>query len=289
MMRILVFSLGAVAHGVPHWANEKDSLNLFSADSIMKPVVAMQQKLLTEFNGRRLQASTSGCNKMCPKVMDLSNHTTSEQMALICSDIPGTIGCLHSTSECSAMLQVVVEANASTDVFTAFCKFQHDGCQAKMQNQSTCVGAANMKTWMASCPAAPDVVKNTTVCCPVLKDLVDCMTKPCMKDSMALSMAMGQNQSNAEREIQAKACPDAGVPTMAEVAAVLRPALPSKEEKDHDDHDGHDHDDDHDDHDGHDHESEDAAPAPTASVAAPGQAVSALASVAATWSFLLGN
>jgi len=157
------------------------------------------------------------CMCACPKIMDIG-----EDMSKVCNDKPGTVGCIKSTSTCSAMAEQMNEKEVDLG-----CEYTSKKCADKEKAMATCMGEDDMKSWATEkCDAEPK-----DACCPLGKKMISCMGSDCYTIQLAVQSMQAEKEGATEEEKkEAKAememtdkyrtkCPDAGIPSAAAVSA----------------------------------------------------------------------
>jgi len=159
------------------------------------------------------------CICSCPKLMDIG-----EDMSKVCNDKAGTVGCVKSTSTCSAMA-----AQMNDREINLGCEYVSKKCKEVENDFDTCMGDDDLKSWETQ--KCPTEVKEA--CCPLGKKYISCLGAECYKINLALQAIEAEStdpEKPAEEKEQAKAgleitnkyrttCPDAGIPSAAEVSA----------------------------------------------------------------------
>jgi len=186
------------------------------------------------------------CMCACPKIMDIG-----EDMSKVCNDKPGTVGCIKSTSTCSAMAEQMNEKEVDLG-----CEYTSKKCADKEKAMATCMGEDDMKSWATEkCDAEPK-----DACCPLGKKMISCMGSDCYTIQLAVQSMQAEKEgatsgfcchvihhlvlcssiqcefknekegATEEEKKEAKAememtdkyrtkCPDAGIPSAAAVSA----------------------------------------------------------------------
>merc|ERR1712118_454505 len=77
------------------------------------------------------------CLCACPKIM-----TIGEDMAKLCADKAGTVGCIKSTEACAPM-----EKGMNEKQIDLGCKYANKGCEDNNKKMPQCFGQDNLKSW----------------------------------------------------------------------------------------------------------------------------------------------
>jgi hypothetical protein len=135
----------------------------------------------------------------------------------LCGNKAGTIDCIESKSSCAKMKE-----DMNPDQMNLMCESAAKGCMKANENLPECVGP-DAGEWAKECePHTQDKAKLTEIkdtCCPIGKKMVECMGEECMK-LVAASAEFEENQGQEYDNLR-EVCPDAGLPTEAEVAATI--------------------------------------------------------------------
>jgi hypothetical protein len=155
------------------------------------------------------------CVCACPKIMDIEKDPS-----LVCNDKAGTVGCISSTSKCSAMA-----ADMNEKEINLGCEYASKKCAQASNNMATCMGDD-----MASWATEKCGTEAKEACCPLGKKLISCMGSDCYTLGLARQSMIAESgkdeedkkAAKAEMELQNKyrtTCPDAGIPSAAAVSA----------------------------------------------------------------------
>lgn len=160
-------------------------------------------------------AANLACMCKCPKLVEAMTAGEEKAMEMMCKDKAGTVGCVTSTAECSAMKGEIDEKE-----YDLMCAFQAKGCEEKSNNMATCAGAEDMGTWTTTkCDTADGIKANADTCCPIGKKLVDCMTVDCITLAEAMEKLDDNHSDDGSMAASREACPDAGLPSAAAIDA----------------------------------------------------------------------
>jgi hypothetical protein len=156
------------------------------------------------------------CMCACPKIMDIG-----DDMSKVCDDKAGTVGCISSTSQCSAMAATMNEKEVDLG-----CEYTAKKCEKASEDLATCMGD-DITAWATEkCDT-----EASEACCPLGKKMISCMGSDCYTISLAMqSMTAEKADASAEDKKEAKdslemidkyrtTCPDAGLPSAAAVSA----------------------------------------------------------------------
>lgn len=194
---------------------------------------AMSKVMCDNMAALKCSSTTKACQDADPKAEDAANMAMMECMCLcpklataggdmskICADKAGTVGCVTSTPSCATMA-----AQMNKKEVDLGCEYASKGCQAKMDSMMTCAGDATMAVFGTKCQG-DGMSTNAAECCPIVKTLLkDCIGTDCNTITMAVDKMKADagnadgKESVANSEKTRKACPDAGIPSEAAVAA----------------------------------------------------------------------
>jgi len=172
---VLLLALGASAD-VPAWVQKKSSLNMPSMESIMAPVLSLQNRVTQQTpNSRRLQAITSAeCESACPGVqdmvqamMEMATQTTTPPPA----GVDPSVAMMMSLCDYAD----TIVCAATTDA----CKEPGDGGSGDETAMMKCICA---------CPKLATLGDDAEAMCSNRADTIDCMTSQSSCDSLVQGM-----------------------------------------------------------------------------------------------------
>lgn len=151
------------------------------------------------------------CACICPKIMEAMTGGAGEEA--MCTDTAGTVGCITENQPACAAL---AKEMPKEEEMGLMCEMKEKGCEEKFEGVGTCVGMEDMATWDSmGCDKADGITEQAEKCCPIGKKQIDCIGADCMVLTMAMDKVKGE--STATMEASRKACPDAGIPSDAQV------------------------------------------------------------------------
>jgi|ERR1719321_494024 len=164
------------------------------------------------------------CMCACPKIAEVG-----EDMSVACNDKPGTVGCIAGESACAALAK-----DLDMTEFNLGCEYLDKDCQEKAEKSGDCLGAEWATSWgAAKCGEEKGYITpdEAADCCPLGAKMVECMTPICYSIQMAqlkVSDEDGAEDSLEEMKKSRENCPDAGLPSDAEVDAAVASADPAQ-------------------------------------------------------------
>eukprot|EP00746_Dinoflagellata_sp_MGD_P160533 gnl/MRDRNA2_/MRDRNA2_87347_c0_seq1.p1 gnl/MRDRNA2_/MRDRNA2_87347_c0~~gnl/MRDRNA2_/MRDRNA2_87347_c0_seq1.p1 ORF type:complete len:400 (+),score=79.83 gnl/MRDRNA2_/MRDRNA2_87347_c0_seq1:175-1200(+) len=169
-----------------------------------------------------------GCLCVCPDLSAMSSDGDASMQAM-CANPEGTIGCMTSKSECSAMQDMMKQSMPPSmqdnmmGYFGVACEYAAEKCESKM---GECEGGeeAGQEYETKKC-GSPETTDKTT-CCATVKKIADCQGQKCVSLGFVM-MQMNNDPETAQMFEEtlkvSKACPEVGLPkSKDEVTAVMK-------------------------------------------------------------------
>lgn len=157
------------------------------------------------------------CLCACPDLVPAAASAEQGDVKAMCNDKSGTIDCATGNDSCASLMKEM-----PPKMMEVYCQMDSAGCMEKM-NACKSQGDA----WETECEVKAEVKANLEAekakCCPLGEEMVNCNTADCMKLAIA---AMSYEKDKGPQELAKmenirEVCPDSGVPTKAEVDAVI--------------------------------------------------------------------
>lgn len=157
------------------------------------------------------------CMCKCKDGMMAMTKAGSGDTDAVCNDMEGTLGCFQKTEECASMMK-----DMNPGQMSGMCEWKKSGCEEKGEK---CKTSEDNKVYDQKCDGIAEdkdkleAAKDT--CCTLGKSLVDCYSKECMvlmEASMSFEGDKAEKEGKKMDNLRA-VCPDAGLPTPAEVTA----------------------------------------------------------------------
>lgn len=158
------------------------------------------------------------CLCKCPKLMSASSAMGEGNFAPMCDNKADTLGCMSGESTCAALAE-----DADPAQMNVMCDMHTNGC---IEKAGTCKESEDSQKYDSECEAvSADKSKLAAVadtCCPLGKSLVDCYGAACMKLIVAsMEFETDKPEETVKFKNLRETCPDAGLPSEAEVKATI--------------------------------------------------------------------